>query len=83
MSQQCAFVAEKADGILASIASMSRQVILLDGAVSGGLPLVVVASHIVGDIKHSIARQSKEVILLLHVAFMQPHCEYCMRFWAS
>lgn len=82
ISQQCAFVAKKTSGILACIASMSGEVILIVGAVSGILCLVV-ASHIVGFIKHSVARQLKEVILLLHVVFMQPHCECCMQSWAS
>lgn len=32
-------------------------------------------------IKRSIASKSKEVVLLLYLDFMWPHCEYCMQFW--
>ena len=81
ISQQCAFVAKKTSGILACIASMSGEVILIVGAVSGILCLVV-ASHIVGFIKHSVASRSNERIIPLHLALVQPHLEYHVQFWA-
>ncbi|GAB0175836.1 hypothetical protein GRJ2_000048800 [Grus japonensis] len=37
---------------------------------------------VLGCTKHSITRQSKEVIVLLYSALVQPHLECCVQFWA-
>ena len=40
------------------------------------------ANHILGCIKHNTASLSKEVILLLCLAIVWPHLEYCIWFWS-
>jgi len=39
------------------------------------------ANHTLVCIKHSIARQAREIIVLLYTALMLPHLEFCMQFW--
>ncbi|KAK4810867.1 hypothetical protein QYF61_008839 [Mycteria americana] len=40
------------------------------------------ANHILGCIKHSITSCSKEVIIPPYLALVQPHHDYCVKFWA-
>ena len=39
-------------------------------------------NSILGCMRDSITRWSKEVIILLYLALMWPHLEYCVQFWA-
>ncbi|PKU30118.1 rna-directed dna polymerase from mobile element jockey-like [Limosa lapponica baueri] len=39
------------------------------------------ANRILGCIKHSIISQSKEVLILLYLALVWPHLEFCVQFW--
>ena len=40
------------------------------------------ANHILGCIKHGITSWSKQVIIPLYSALMQPHHECCVQLWA-
>ncbi|KAJ7413728.1 hypothetical protein WISP_88630 [Willisornis vidua] len=41
------------------------------------------ANSFLGSIKHSLISCSKEVIILLCSALVQPHLKHCVQFWAS
>jgi len=41
------------------------------------------ANYILGCTKHRIINLSKEVVILLYSALVQPHPEYCMPFWTQ
>jgi len=38
-------------------------------------------SAVLGCIKHSTARWSREMIVPVYTALVQPHLDYCVQFW--